>query len=333
MIRIPAPLTPQLKRCLIGIWTQACEARAASASTTTSSSWGETLLAATQLLSRVREAEHVEIPFSRFFDAPTVAGIAKYIETTGRTASVCRRHPCDLYPGMGHSSLSYPQQRLWFLEHLGSQSAMPIIFWKQCVYVALCRRSSGTKPTGNDRRHEVFVRRLSTLLSNRSGYWPQPPFSPAGGRSAGLLQRASERCRCMHWRRQTSSNPFDLAQGPLLRATLVRLTDMEHVLLLTMHHIVSDGWSQEVFWRELAVLYEAFTTGQPSPLPALPIQYADFAHWQQQWLQGEVTGRRSLLTGQHSLLGYRRCSCPPTIRARPCKPSGVPGTFSPFLQH
>ena len=82
--------------------------------------------------------------------------------------------------------------------------------------------------------------------------------------------------------------PFDLTQGPLLRATLVRLTDVEHVLLLTMHHIVSDGWSHGVFWRELAMLYEAFTTGQPSPLPALPIQYADFAHWQQQWLQGEV---------------------------------------------
>ncbi len=82
--------------------------------------------------------------------------------------------------------------------------------------------------------------------------------------------------------------PFDLTQGPLLRATLVRLADEEHVLLLTMHHIVSDGWSHGVFWRELAVLYDAFTTGQPSPLPALSIQYADFAHWQQQWLQGEV---------------------------------------------
>ena len=93
--------------------------------------------------------------------------------------------------------------------------------------------------------------------------------------------------------------PFDLAQGPLLRATLVRLTDEEYVLLLTMHHIVSDGWSHGVFWRELAVLYDAFTAGQPSPLPPLSIQYADFASWQQQWLRGEVLDAQLAYWKQH----------------------------------
>jgi hypothetical protein len=73
-----------------------------------------------------------------------------------------------------------------------------------------------------------------------------------------------------------------------MRATLLRLADQDHVLLLTMHHIVSDGWSQDVFWREFAVLYEAFASGTPSPLPALACQYADFAHWQRQWMQGEA---------------------------------------------
>jgi len=82
--------------------------------------------------------------------------------------------------------------------------------------------------------------------------------------------------------------PFDLTQGPLMRATLLRLADAEHVLLLTLHHIISDGWSDGVFWRELAVLYQAFANGRPSPLPPLSIQYADFATWQQQWQREEV---------------------------------------------
>jgi len=82
--------------------------------------------------------------------------------------------------------------------------------------------------------------------------------------------------------------PFDLARGPLLRVTLLRLNKTEHVLLLTIHHIISDGWSIGVFNRELAVLYEAFSAGKPSPLPELPIQYADYAAWQRQWLQGAV---------------------------------------------
>ena len=87
--------------------------------------------------------------------------------------------------------------------------------------------------------------------------------------------------------RAEAQRPFDLTQGPLIRATLVRLAAAEHVLLLSMHHIVFDGWSHGVFWRELSVLYEAYSTGKPAPLPELSIQYADFAHWQQQWLQGD----------------------------------------------
>jgi len=82
--------------------------------------------------------------------------------------------------------------------------------------------------------------------------------------------------------------PFDLEEGPLLRAKLIRLGAEEHALILTMHHIVSDGWSQGVFWRELAVLYETFASGKPPPLPERTVQYADFADWQRLWLQGEV---------------------------------------------
>ncbi len=107
--------------------------------------------------------------------------------------------------------------------------------------------------------------------------------------------------------------PFDLAKGPLVRATLLRLDENEHVGLLTMHHIVSDGWSTGILIREMAVLYEAVCSGRPSPLPELPIQYADFAHWQRHWLEGEVL-ETQLTYWKQQLAGRLPCwSCQPTI--------------------
>src|SRR6185436_18690481 len=88
--------------------------------------------------------------------------------------------------------------------------------------------------------------------------------------------------------KEEAAYPFDLAHGPLIRATLIQTGPADHVLLLTMHHIISDGWSSGLLVQELAALYEAFSCGEPSPLPDLPIQYADFAVWQRQWLQGAV---------------------------------------------
>ena len=109
--------------------------------------------------------------------------------------------------------------------------------------------------------------------------WQQADLSamPEGQREVKAKQLASEE----------ASRPFDLVTGPLLRATLLRLKPEDHILLLTMHHIISDGWSMGILYRELSVLYEAFSKGKPSPLPELPIQYADFAVWQREWLQGK----------------------------------------------
>jgi hypothetical protein len=103
-------------------------------------------------------------------------------------------------------------------------------------------------------------------------------FLPEDERFAEAMQMAAEE----------AERPFDLQSGPLLRATLLHLRPREHVLLLNMHHIVSDGWSMGVFLRELTVLYRAYATGTTSPLPELPIQYADYALWQRDWLQGDV---------------------------------------------
>ena len=85
-----------------------------------------------------------------------------------------------------------------------------------------------------------------------------------------------------------AARPFDLATDALLRTTVLRLDDQQHIALLTFHHIIFDGWSMGVFVREVAALYNAFSQGQPSPLAELPVQYADYAVWQREWLQGEV---------------------------------------------
>ena len=104
-------------------------------------------------------------------------------------------------------------------------------------------------------------------------------------------------------------------------------SEQEHVLLLTMHHIVTDGWSMGVLVRELAALYAACATGQASPLPELPVQYADYAVWQRGWLQGEVLERAAGLLAGSSWRARRRCwSCRPTTRGRRCRASAGRGS-------
>ena len=109
---------------------------------------------------------------------------------------------------------------------------------------------------------------------------------------------------------------FDLSQGPLIRCTVLRLGDEEHVGLLTMHHIISDGWSTGILVREVGTLYIAFCAGGSSPLPALPVQYADFAHWQRQWLQGEVL-ETQIAYWKKQLAGAPALIDLPTDHARP----------------
>ena len=138
------------------------------------------------------------------------------------------------------------------------------------------------------RRHET----LRTSFISQQGQ-PVQVISPALKVQLSLidlqeLPEAERETAVARLAKEEMRVPFNLAQAPLLRATLVRLRDDEHVFLLTMHHIVSDGWSIEILMREMSALYEAFVTGKDLSLSDLPIQYADFAHWQREWLQGEV---------------------------------------------
>ena len=138
------------------------------------------------------------------------------------------------------------------------------------------------------RRHEA----LRTTFASVDGQLVQViaptwhmPLTVRDLRALPETEREDEAQRLMQ---EESQRPFDLARGPLLRGCLLRLGEQEHRLLVTLHHIISDGWSLGVLMHELAILYDAFAAGKPSPLPALPIQYADFAAWQRQWRHNAV---------------------------------------------
>jgi amino acid adenylation domain-containing protein len=184
--------------------------------------------------------------------------------------------------------LSFAQQRLWFLDQISPGNPFynvhDAIYFDHPLDVEALKRSIAEIA----RRHES----LRTTFVSLDGQ-PVQVVAPMSDLPLPLsdLSRLSESEREAEMLRisgEEAVRPFDLARGPLVRTRLLRLDESTHVLLLTMHHIISDGWSLEVLVKELRALYEAFSAGERSPLPELPIQYADFAVWQRDWLRGEV---------------------------------------------
>ncbi|PKO21740.1 MAG: non-ribosomal peptide synthetase, partial [Chloroflexi bacterium HGW-Chloroflexi-1] len=198
------------------------------------------------------------------------------------SSTIPRRENPDKAP------LSFAQERLWFLDQLEPNSAAYNI--PAALHLVGPLNVPALEQGLNEivRRHEV----LRTTFAVEEGR-PVQVIAPSPGitlivQDVGQLSEAAREVEVQRLTAEEARHPFDLTRGPLLRATLLRLGDEEHVLLLTMHHIVFDEWSFKVLNRELSVLYEAFSAGKPSPLPELPIQYADFACWQQEWRQGEA---------------------------------------------
>ncbi|RKH57017.1 non-ribosomal peptide synthetase, partial [Corallococcus llansteffanensis] len=248
---------------------------------------GHSLLA-TQLASRVRDLFHVELGLKDLFDAPTVAGLGARIEALLRQEEGLQAPPLLPQPRTGPTPLSFAQQRLWFLDRLEPGSPLYNIPLAVRLEGALDEAALGRAFTELVRRHE------SLRTSFREGsHGPEqvilPPLElPLARLDLGNLpesRRDAEATRCAQ---EEAHRPFDLTHGPLVRGILLQLGPTTHVLLLTLHHIVSDGWSMTVLVREIAALYDAFHQGLPSPLPELPVQYADYAAWQRAWLQGEA---------------------------------------------
>ncbi|HWE61028.1 MAG TPA: amino acid adenylation domain-containing protein, partial [Chloroflexota bacterium] len=216
----------------------------------------------------------------------------------------------------GPAPLSFSQERLWFLDQLTAGSAAYTMY--------MARRLSGRLDVAALRQAlDEIVRRHQSLRTTVgiADDRPVQVIMPAGGvplplvdlRGWPLAEREDAAQRLVA--RETHT-PFDLAVGPLLRACLARLEDEEHLFVLTMHHIVSDGWSMGILEQELSTLYTAFCRGQPSPLPELAIQYADYAGWQHEWLQGAVL-QEQLDYWKRQLAGAPALLELPTDRPRP----------------
>src|SRR5262245_61370915 len=247
-------------------------------------------LAATRVIARVREVLGAEVAVRAIFETPTVAGLAEAVEKA-RGMGV-ERGRIEPVMQAGELPLSYAQQRLWFIDQL--EPGSPAYNMSSAVKLRGQPKSPVLRQTFSEivRRHEALrtcfpiVDGSPVQRIGEAGRVPLPVVD-LSGLNAEARRQTAERLG-----REEAGRPFDLASGSLLRTALIRQRAAEHLVLQTMHHIVSDGWSMGVLNGEVRSLYGAYSEGLPSPLEELPVQYADYAQWQRQWLEGERLERQ-----------------------------------------
>ena len=282
----PAHHTP-VEEMLVGLWTQVLGLADVGVQDDFFQVGGDSLLA-TQLLSRVRDVMHAEVPLLTFSEAPTVASLALHIEAAHQAAPGILAPPLVPIPRQGPLPMSVAQERLWQLNQALPDTALFNILYAMRLTGAL--NVAALEQSCNEilRRHEILRTTFSTVDGQPVQRIAPPPKLTLTAQDLRALSETEREVETQWLAWEEARQPFNLAQGPLLRARLLRLGEQEHTLLIIMHHIISDGWSLGVLMRELAVLYHAFSTGRPSPLAELSIQYADFAHWQHQWRRSEA---------------------------------------------
>ncbi|WP_024698598.1 non-ribosomal peptide synthetase [Pseudomonas avellanae] len=236
-----------------------------------------------RVLSQVRQQLSLEVSPSALFAAPVLQQFAERLDSAQGDA----RPAITVVERSGAQPLSSAQQRLWFLAQLEGGNAayhMPLnLRLRGPLQVAALHSSFNQLIARHEALRTTFVaiegegRQRGAVAGQRI---PLPIIDLQGQHDA--------QARLAELMDEEGARPFDLTVGPLMRVSLVKLADDDHVLLLTQHHIVSDGWSMGVLTRELGLLYEAALQGRTDPLPPLPVQYVDYAVWQRQWLSGEV---------------------------------------------
>ena len=253
-----------------------------------------------------------------------IARKAEILAFLHQAATQSQAAPSPIQPTQrsGPQPLSSAQQRLWFLYQLEPENPVynePFAF-RLAGRLNLSALERGLREIAQ--RHEIlrttFVAENGQPLQVIGDEVTLAPLSVTNLRSHTETERALE---VRHLLTETTRQPFDLARGPLWRTLLLKLGSTEHILLIVMHHIICDGWSVEVLFRELATLYSACNTCQPAALPDLPIQYADFAIWQRQWLQNDTSPDNVLQTQLAYWKNQLRGDLPtlelPTDRPRP----------------
>jgi amino acid adenylation domain-containing protein len=328
-----APRTP-VEEVLAGIWAEVLGVPRLGVHDEFFELGGHSLLA-TRVVSSVREVFGVELPLRALFEGPTVAEMAARVEET-RRAGLPVLPPVVPVERTDALPLSFAQERLWFLDRLRpgeiSYNLPFALRLRGALDVGALERSLGEIV----RRHDA----LRTVFRERDGS-PVQVIAPFDGfrLTVADLAHLPEETREAEVQRELvaeggAARPFDLSAGPLFRVSLLRLAAEEHVLLISQHHIVSDGWSMGALYRELAALYAAYREGRESPLSELAVQYADYAVWQREQVEGRVLERqlsywRERLAGAPELLEL------PTDHPRPpvqtYRGATVPVEVSPEL--
>jgi amino acid adenylation domain-containing protein len=325
------PRTP-LEELVAGVWCQVLNVPTVARHDNFFEHGGHSLLA-TQVITRLRQAVGVELPLRSLFEHPTVAGLGAYI------TAMRQKQPVEPMPPLHPASrqqpppLSYTQQRLWIIDQLVSDNpvyTMPVILR---LNGTLNREALSLALDGLIARHES-LRTYVDVIDGRPVQMIEPPAA------CGLEQLDLRECSAVEQEARAESairkfvtQPFALSRGPLFRVQIVQLADDDYLLVLVLHHIVTDGWSTSILVRDLMALYEAAIMEEDALQP-LSIQYADFAVWQRSWLKDEILERqveywRQQLHNAPALLNL------PTDRPRPAVQSfqgaTLEGTFSAEL--
>ena len=286
---------------------------------------GHSLLAA-QVVARIRAALNLEVPLRALFQYPTIEELIRHLDESRNIEAPALRP----VPRQAATPASFAQQRLWFLNELdpGSSYNMSRALRLQG---RLDRRALQETLNALEARHES----LRTSFESRDGK-PMQVVSAPGTVNIEAIDLSGQAPveRELHARRLSAAaslRPFDLSSEQLFRAILFRFDEEDHVLLLVTHHIVSDGWSMTVMLREIGSLYASFVESTDSDLPRLPVQYADFALWQDEWFQSaglrdQVQYWKKKLAAAPALLEL------PTDRARPAMQSSRAPTIQPCFR-
>ncbi len=287
---INKPLTPPrtpIEKELVAIWTEILGVTV-GINDDFFTLGGHSLLA-TQIISRIRQQLKLEIPLRSLFEFPTIAQLSQIIDNHKPTSKpkikkVSRDQPLPL---------SFAQQRLWFLDQFDPGNHSYNMSGTIELQGQLNEEALEKSLNEIIRRHEA----LRTTFETNNGQPIQVINSQVDitleKEDLQLLSNAEKDTKIKEIVIQQVEQPFNLKQTPLLRTKLIKLEDNNHILIFILHHIIFDVWSSGVIIKEISSLYHAFCQDKPSPLPELPIQYTDFAYWEQQWLQGEVLEEES----------------------------------------